>query len=241
MPLNNRMHSLKATLYSAYLDFRSMCIIIIEIMFGLIIFQLGIISIVSTGNSSSNASALNTGFMIALWSIPISIIVITSNAMLIKKFSFPVDRSILALSHLVYILLSPLVILLASCGLYLLEYLFYSAIQTIYPSFIYLWITTKGSFITGFLFSYLIIVLISSATYCLFMYFYRYKMATSVVCGMIVVLLFTLSPFRMFVLSLGKSLLINENPWILFATYTALSLLLWLLGYIPLKRMEVKK
>lgn len=241
MPLNNRTRALKATLYSTYLDFKSMYEIIIEIMFGFIISQITLAILVKSGTTSSNTSALNTGFMIALWAIPISIMVISSNTEMIKKFSFPVDRKTLALSHLIYIFLSPFAILLASCGIYLLEYLLYSVTETAIPGFVYLWLTTKGSFFTGFCLSYFIIVLVSSGTYFLFMYFYRYKIVTSVLVGIFMVLLLTSIPIRMFVMNLGTHLLFYDNPLYLCAVYLGLSLVLWGLGYIPLKRMEAKK
>lgn len=241
MPSNNWSRSLKASLYSTYLDFRTTYYIMVGIFTGVILTQLALVAFAPFGTTSSNSSALNSGLMISFWALPISLMAITSNSELLKKFSFPVDRNILALCHLLYILITPLAMLLTSCAFYLAERMIFSFMQTFVPDFIYYWITTRGSFITGFFMAYCAIVLIGALTYFIFMYFYRYKLATSISFGVFLILCFTSAPFQGFLLEILNALFSQISPFELCAVCMGLSLVFFALGYIPLKRMEVKK
>ena len=237
---NKRFRSLKATLYSTYIDFKTPWYLFIGIVLGLIIMEFVLLNLNSRGSSSSNLSPLNSGFVTALWVVGISMIVITSNVELMKKFSFPVDRKNLAIAHILYIFISPLVLLLTSCGLYLIEFLLSGVAGVFFPGFIYDAIITKGSFLTGFFVSWIVVVSLSSIIYCVFMYFYRYKLATAIAVGIPVALCFNVKSIGQIITALFNDIFLNSSPFLLIFKLLGISILFLAVAYIPLKRMEVK-
>ena len=88
--------------------------------------------------------------------------------------------------------------------------------------------------------SYIIMVCIGGITWMVFSWFYRHKIATSVVCGTFLLALVYLRDFRDAFLKLINFIFYSPTPGILFLKLSAITLISFAAGYIPIKRMEVK-
>ena len=231
---NSRLRAMKSLLYSYYLDFRSFYGIYVGIMAGLIISKFLITP------SASGSSALNAGLVNCIFLLFIAIIIITSNTELLKKFSFPVDRDLIVLSHIICILVLPAIMLLTSCVFFLLETAAAELTLVTSGNFFYSWIITKSSFLTGFAVSYIAIVCLTSMAWMFFAWFYRHKIIVSVIGGTFILALIYLDDFREGFSSLVVQIFHNVTPGLLFLRLAAVTLVSFALGYIPIKRMEVK-
>lgn len=232
---------MKATLYSLWLDFGTTYGITLGIQVGLLFSSMLLLNLNTGGNSSSNASALTTGFMIALWALPISHIITTSNSELHKKFSFPVDRLTVTLCNSLYIFLAPLAILLTSCVVFLFELLAASLIPNLTPAFIYMKVFTRESFVAGFFSSYAVLVGVSSLSYCLFMIFHRYKIVTTVVASIACVLALTITYLGNLLDNFKTLMFYNDSPVQFCVNFLIFSVICLALSHLPLARMEVRK
>ena len=231
---NSRLRAMKSLLYSYYVDFKSFYGIYIGIMTGLLLSKLALSS------SASGSSSLGAGLVNGMFMLPIAMIIITSNSELLKKFSFHVDRNMLVFSHIILILVLPVIMLLTSCGFHLLETLAAEIALTATGNFFYTWVITKDSFLVGFALSYIIMVCVGGITWMVFAWFYRHKIATSVVCGTFLLALIYLRNFRDAFLNLINLIVYSPSPGMLFLKFSAITLISFAVGYIPIKRMEVK-
>ncbi len=225
---------MKALLYGYYLDFK----LFFEIYFG-ILSGLIISTFLITPSASGN-SALNTALGSCLFMLPIAMMVITSNSELMKKFSFPVDRNLVALSHILLILVLPLVMLLMSCFFYLLELLLAELTLRVASNFFYSLVITKRSFLVGFAISYMAIVCITALTWMVSAWFYRHKILVGVIGGTFILALIYVDDFRQAVFELIGRLFYTPTPGLLCLKLILITLASFALGYIPIKRMEVK-
>ena len=231
---------MKATLYSAYIDFKTSWLIFTSIMSGLLFLEFILMNLIPSGSSMSNTSMLNSGFITALFVMGVSMIVISSNGELMKKFSFPVDRINLMISHVLFIFAGSLVLLLTSCALYLVELLLSGIVTLIFPGFVYVGVITQSSFLTGFFVSWITIVGISSIIYFAFMYFFRYKMITSITAGILILLLANFGSIGKAISAVTNDIFLHSAPALLFIKILGISALFLFLSFIPLKRMEVR-
>jgi|GEM_PF-386032 hypothetical protein len=237
----NNGRVLKSTLYSTYLDFRKSYGIFLGVILGILVSSLLLSSLnTPSGISDRHSSALDIGFMTGMITLCITMFVITSNGEILKKFSFPVNRITLLISHGLLILASPLVMLLTACACHLLEYLAASLISELNPGMVFTWIITKESFSAGFIFSYFIMVFAAAMTYCIAMYFYRHKIATGIV-GLIIFILCLYVESFLELLDNTISFLLGGSIGIVSLKLLTASLVAMALAFIPLKRMEVKK
>jgi len=225
---------MKSLMYSYYMDFRTIYGIYVGILTGLCLTKFVLSS------SASGSSALSIGLVNSMFLLPIAMTVITSNAELMKKFSFPVNRDLLALSHVILILFLPLILLMTSSTFYLLEILASELFAVSTGNFFYSWLVTKSSFLAGFAASYIIIVAFTAMSWMFFAWFYRYKVIVGVVTGTFTVALFYFREFREIFLGLLGRVFMNATPGLLFLRLGAITLAFLALGYIPIKRMEVK-
>lgn len=232
---NSRLRALKYVLYSYYVDSKTIYGIYIGIMTGLLISRL---LFATTGSISGS---LDSGFINGTITLMISIIVITSNSELLKKFSFPVNRNMLVLSHIILILVFPLVMLLTSCGYHLLDLLISGLTTRIVPGFFYTNVIAKSSFLTGFVTSYITMVCASAITWFVFAWFYRHKIITSVVGGVFILLSLYWADFQDKLIFLFDDIFSGSSPGMFFLKLLMISLISFVLGYIPIKRMEVKQ
>lgn len=226
---------MRSLLFSYYSDFKVIYGIYAGILVGLIICKFWLIP------SGSESSSLNAGLVNGIFVSAISMIVITSNSELLKKFSFPVNRNMLVLSHIILILAVPLIMLLTSCGLFLLESLAARLIISADTRFFYSWVITKSSFLVGFMASYMTMVCITAIVWMVFAWFYRYKAAISVLGGTFLVALLFLDSFQESFFRFVEGIFFTSSPGLLFLKLAAITLASFVLGYIPIKRMEVRK
>lgn len=231
---NSRLRAMKSLLYSYYTDFTTFYGIYLGIITGLCLTKF------IFSSSASGSSALTVGMVNCFILLPIAMAAITSNSELLKKFSFPVDRDLVALSHIMLILLLPLIMLLTSCIFYLLEILASELLMATSDNFFYSWLVTRGSFLAGFAVSYIVIVAVTALSWMFFAWFYRYKVIVSVVTGTFALALIYFSEFREAFLSLVGKVFVNPSPGLLSLKLGTITLVLFALGYIPIKRMEVK-
>lgn len=233
---NNRLRTLKSLLYSYYLDFKVIYIVFVSIMAGLVLSKY----IFSPAFSSSESGSLDVGFVNGIITSAISMIVVTSNMELFKKFSFPVDRNLLVLSHIIMILVMPLVMLLTSCFSLLVESLLAGIASGTAPVSLFTWAITKGNFLVGFITSYILTVCITAVSWAVFAWFYRYKIPAGIILGMFLVALIYSESFRRIFSYLVGYVFYRPVPGILFLRLAAITLVSFALGYVPIKRMEVR-
>lgn len=238
---NKRLRSLKATIYSSYIDLKTTWLIFTSILTGLLFLEFFLMNMLASGSSSSNTSMLNSGFITAILVMGVAMIVITSNGELLCKFSFPVDRINLMISHVLFIFAGSLILLLTSCALYLVELLLSSIITFIFPGFVYIGVITQGSFLTGFFTSWITIIGVSSIVYFAFMYFFRYKLATSITAGILILLSVNFGSIGQAISAVMNDIFLNSGPVMLFIKLLGVSVLFLALSFIPLKRMEVRR
>lgn len=225
---------MKALLYGYYLDFKSFFEIYFSILLGLIISKFLITP------SASSSSSLNSALINCMIMLPVAMMVITSNSELKKKFSFPVDRDLLVLCHILLILVLPLVMLLMSCFFYLVELLLAELTLSVTTNFFYSLAITKSSFLIGFAISYMAIVCITALTWMVSAWFYRHKVPVGVIGAAFILGLIYLDDFRDSVFGLIGRLFHNPTPGLLSLKLAVITLAAFALGYIPIKRMEVK-
>lgn len=190
--------------------------------------------------SSSYEGALNAGMVNSIFVAAISMVVVTSNTELLKKFSFPVDRNMLVLSHILLTLVLPFILLLTSCTFFLVDFLVAKWIFAAFPGSFYVWGFTKSSFLLGFIMAYIFIVCLTAVTWAVFAWFYRYKITVGVIGGMFFLAVICLDDFRDACFKLASSLF-DPAPGLFFLKFVVITLIAFALGYIPIKRMEVKK
>lgn len=238
---NKRLRAIRSALYSSYLDFRTTYGVFCGIMTGFLISTFFIHYFSGSGSSQTNSSSLNSGLFTGIITMIIFMIVITSNSELIRKFSFPMDRSTLALSHALLIFTTPLILLLTSCVFYGAEYLLAVAAQTFRPSFVFRFVITKESFLLGFASSFFTMVSVAAVTYCLFMYFFRYKVVSSIVGGLAFLSAIFVEDMGKGILQIVDDIFFRSAPALQFLRLLGITAVALVLAFIPLKRMEVKK
>lgn len=187
------------------------------------------------GDSNSNSGIMMIGFITMLITLFVYVVVSTSKVELYSKFSFPINRRIYAISNFLVLVVGSLALLMIVTILSPVELMLFKLVELFSDQFIYINIMTLGGFIEGFITSWLYLIAISSVSYCVFIYIRKYMIAS----------LLTLAVLATMIISFGwlgniiQFIFLEQNLGLFVAKLLSISVISHLLGYIPLRKMEV--
>lgn len=188
----------------------------------------------------SSNGMLGIGFFTMLITLSISFFVSTSNSEILTQFVWPINRKVYAVGNFLVMSACALISVSGVSALLPVEVLSARILKAAFDDLILVNNITFENFLVGFWISFCYIMLFSSFSYCLGMYFFRYKIITTV----LLILLANLSAvpaigsfynaIYAFIFEEGTSIMLfSVKVW--FAI-----LLLHILPYIQLRRMEVR-
>jgi len=189
---------------------------------------------------TSTNSILGIGFFTMLITLSIAFFVSTCKTEVLSQFVWPINSRVYAVGNFVVMLACALAAVSGVSALLLIEVLPAMILKLVLKDFILVNNLTVQNFIEGFWVSFCHIMFSASFSYFVGMYFFRHK----IIIGALALVLANLSSFPavraaysgMYNFIYGKHssiMLFSLKIWLVI-------LLLHILSYIPLKRMEVR-
>lgn len=232
-----KKNSYKGLLLNFYYDIKKTIIIGIIITLSITLFSLllNIILIQFNEPTSSNSGMLVVGFFVMLISLFIYVINSTSKVELFSKFSFPINRLIYAISNFIAIVIGSFLMLMVITIMTPIEVLLTKFISIFTIKLLYLNNITLYGYIVGFLSAWGYMIALGSITYCIFMYIRKYKIFSLLVLALLITLILSFGWLG----NILQFIFFESNLALLMIKLLSISIVTNILGYIPLKKMEV--
>lgn len=226
----------KGLLYNMFLDLRKTILVGVITALSLAVFDviMALIFInINEYSSNDGSGSLFTGAIIMLFALIIHIV--TSKDSIQSKFAFPINRSIYAVANVLFLAVGSFVLLASITIVAPFEVLILSFIDLISEKMVYVNPITLNSYMLGFISSWGYLLAFGSVTYCLFMYVRQYVIYSVPVITIIITSVFLFGWFG----DIINFLFMEDNLLILIGKLLVITIISHLLGFIPLKRMEV--
>jgi|LGOV01.1.fsa_nt_gb hypothetical protein len=233
------INAYKGLLYNFYLDLKTTALIGLVIVSSTAVFNivLALIFLNINGSSSNDGSgALFIGGVIMLITFIIHIIASTSIEGIHGKFSFPINRLIYAVSNFMFMIFGSFVLLAILTIFAPFEVLIYRFIELLTGKLLYLNTITLDSFLIGFISSWAYLFSFASIAYALFMYIRRYLLYTLPILTILILCVFLFGWFG----DIIAFTFLETNLYILLLKLVGIAIVSHILGFIPLKRLEVQ-
>ena len=233
---NNIKNAYKGLLLNFYFDFKKVVSLGIIVTLSITLFNfIMTIIMMNIDYSTENSGVLMIGFFTMLITLFVYTILSTSREELHSKFAFPINRSVYAISNLFSILAGAFVMLLITTIILPIEIFLLKFVSLFTDKLIFLNTVTLPEYIRGFISSWGYMVALASVTYCIFMFIRKYMMYTLPA----IAILFTCLISFGWLGDIVEFIFAEQNLSVLMIKLLSITLVSHILGFIPLKRMEV--
>ncbi|HEX3028279.1 MAG TPA: hypothetical protein VHT34_03005 [Clostridia bacterium] len=238
---DNRLRAMKGFFYSDLIDSKALYIVGGCIFLGYLILTMATsLVMASLGlQSSSSGGTLTNGFGTTVICMFISGIVMAKGKQKKSAFSFPIDRLTYTICNFIMFFINTGILLIMSSVTYVFEGALGRILSGYIKNFEYVNNVTIGSFLIGFLVSLCYVLMFTCFTYCLFMFFARFKVRALIIFGLAAGLPFTFHIGRVALYNILMFFIGEQSPVILIFKLAACSVLFQVISYLPLRKMEV--
>jgi len=176
------------------------------------------------------------GGFVMMFAFTIHVIMSTSPDEMYGKFTFPINRSVYGITNFVFLIIGSFILLAIVTIVAPIEMFLYQILELSTHKILYLNEVTLNSFIIGFTATWAYLFCFGSLTYGIFMYirnYTLYSLLTLTIVISIVVMFGWLGDVTSFIF-------LEHNLLILIIKLISIAIISNILGFIPLKRLEVK-
>lgn len=236
---NTVKNAYKGLLLNFFIDLRSTAIV-----GGIIVISISVFDIIMTiiflnldeHISNDGTGTIFTGAIVMFVALLIHVIGSTSQNDMHSKFAFPINRTIYAVSNFLFILFGSFILLAIVTILAPVEMFLYGFLELVTHKIIYLNQITFHSFLVGFAATWAYLLAFGSLTYGIFMYIRRYKLYTLPVIAIVITSVFAFGWFG----DIIRFFFLEDSLLLLIVKLLVITIISHILGFIPLKRMEVQ-
>lgn len=186
--------------------------------------------------SNDGVGSIFMGGIVMLIAFVIHIIISTSGEELHGKFTFPIDRSVYAVTNFVFIICGSFVLLAVVTIVAPVEMLLYYLVEVTSHKIIFINQITLKSYLMGFAATWAYLIFFGSITYGIFMYIRKYPLYSLPV----IAIIFTTVLGFGWLGNIVAFLFLEDSLGVLVIKLLSIAVIANGLGYIPLKRLEVQ-
>jgi len=243
MEIRHLKRSLTGSMKSEYYEYKSLFMIFLYILVGMIgggIF-LRSIGIFSPGFNGlvTELEIVNQAIFTAIVTMGISSISMTSKRYLQQRFQFPLNKLIFLISAMVMILFASFILISMTAGLSTIVLLLNRIVSLFSSSFIVISTFELKTYLWGLVFGFLNIINAAALIFCVFLFIKKWMIPSLIALALVIFYPVFNSSFLEFWPWIIKKIYFHDSAALTIVKFFLTYFAIFALSYIPLRKMEV--